>query len=90
MIGPCLCGDPYCPSCGDPSRAAQDDAVDKIAEKLMALDEHEMAMVDRYIDHVKNTADIRNEIIAEQANNFQMEIQQLNDIIDQLKEENGK
>lgn len=34
MTGPCLCGDTYCPSCGNPSAAAYADCVDTFAEKL--------------------------------------------------------
>lgn len=34
-IGPCLCGDPYCPSCGNPEQAAFEDAVEAMFEKIM-------------------------------------------------------
>lgn len=45
-IGPCLCGDPYCPSCGNPSQAAFGDALDQLCEDLeeMGLDEHEFVL----------------------------------------------
>ena len=33
MTGPCLCGDPYCPSCGDPAGQAEIDAVVSVLEK---------------------------------------------------------
>lgn len=32
MTGPCMCGDPYCPSCGDPGAAAWEDAMDAFSE----------------------------------------------------------
>ena len=35
--GPCLCGDPYCGSCGDPSLADMEAAVDKLMEVLHKL-----------------------------------------------------
>lgn len=34
MKGPCLCGDPYCPSCGDPSLAEREAADDALFDKL--------------------------------------------------------
>ena len=34
MIGPCLCGDPYCPSCGNPAQAEMADMVADFIEKL--------------------------------------------------------
>jgi hypothetical protein len=34
MVGPCLCGDPYCPSCGDPAAAAFADAIDLLLEDI--------------------------------------------------------
>lgn len=40
-IGPCLCGDPYCASCGDPSAAAFEDLVERLAEELSQLDDIE-------------------------------------------------
>ena len=30
--GPCLCGDPYCSSCGNPAAAAMADAMDSLHE----------------------------------------------------------
>lgn len=32
--GPCLCGDPYCPSCGDPSLAVHEEAAEQLFEAL--------------------------------------------------------
>ena len=45
-MGPCLCGDPYCPSCGDPSLALWEDAIDKLSERLekAGLDEYEFKL----------------------------------------------
>lgn len=31
--GPCLCGDPYCPSCGDPSLAVIESAIEGMLGK---------------------------------------------------------
>ena len=33
-MGPCLCGDPYCSSCGDPGLEKIEDAADKVASEL--------------------------------------------------------
>jgi len=38
MTGPCLCGDPYCPSCGNPAAAEYADAVDELCERLLEKD----------------------------------------------------
>ena len=34
MTGPCLCGDPYCGSCGNPSAAKFEDWMDRFMEKI--------------------------------------------------------
>ena len=34
IAGPCLCGDPYCPSCGNPSRAEVDKAIETACDIL--------------------------------------------------------
>ena len=36
MSGPCLCGDPYCPSCGDPGAAAWEALVEHVEATLDA------------------------------------------------------
>ena len=36
-MGPCLCGDPYCGSCGNPELALYEDAEIAIGEKLSEL-----------------------------------------------------
>lgn len=53
-IGPCLCGDPYCGSCGDPAAAKYADAVDAFNEKLdnVGLDEFEFSLLDLYLDFI--------------------------------------
>lgn len=33
-MGPCLCGDPYCAFCGDPSLAAYENAEEELLQKL--------------------------------------------------------
>lgn len=38
MTGPCLCGDPYCPSCGDPGLAEKEAAHEAFAERLWNTD----------------------------------------------------
>jgi len=35
MVGPCLCGDPYCPSCGDPSAAEFEEWIERFTDKLI-------------------------------------------------------
>ena len=47
--GPCLCGDPYCPRCGDPAAARYADAVDRLIDKLGDLDcdANELAIFER-------------------------------------------
>lgn len=46
MVGPCLCGDPYCPSCGNPAQAAYEEALEAFFDELrdMGLDEFEFAI----------------------------------------------
>ena len=34
MVGPCLCGDPYCGSCGDPSAAILEEAENELCDLL--------------------------------------------------------
>lgn len=34
MSGPCLCGDVYCPSCGNPGAAAYDDFMTEAHERF--------------------------------------------------------
>ena len=36
MSGPCLCGDPYCPSCGDPGAAKWEDFTIEAQERFIA------------------------------------------------------
>ena len=36
--GPCLCGDPYCPRCGNPGAAAYEEAMDVFDEGISELD----------------------------------------------------
>ena len=33
--GPCLCGDPYCPQCGNPHLAALEDMAEQILEAVV-------------------------------------------------------
>jgi len=37
MKGPCLCGDPYCPSCGNPAAAAYADAVGEAMDEMQRV-----------------------------------------------------
>ena len=41
MIGPCLCGDPYCASCGDPGAAAREAWIERLDEITAKFDEVE-------------------------------------------------
>lgn len=34
MKGPCLCGDPYCPSCGNPGLAEKEEMEERFLETL--------------------------------------------------------
>ena len=36
--GPCLCGDPYCPYCGNPAEAKYNEIFDSMIEKINDLD----------------------------------------------------
>lgn len=38
MSGPCLCGDSYCPHCGNPAEAARCDALEELCDKVIGLD----------------------------------------------------
>jgi hypothetical protein len=44
MVGPCLCGDPYCGSCGDPSLVILEEAEIKLAD---TMNEHK-ATIEHY------------------------------------------
>ena len=33
-MGPCLCGDPYCSSCGDPSQAYLEECIEGLMDKV--------------------------------------------------------
>lgn len=47
--GPCLCGDPYCPQCGDPAAARYADAWDEFIDVINDLDcdANELAIFER-------------------------------------------
>ena len=36
MKGPCLCGDPYCPSCGNPEQQKFYDYLDEFVEEVLS------------------------------------------------------
>lgn len=48
MIGPCMCGDPYCAKCGDPIRAkyeaAEEAAMEAFQKAKLTPDEYEMVV----------------------------------------------
>jgi hypothetical protein len=47
-MGPCLCGDPYCPHCGDPAAAAIEEAevwaMERLAKARLAADEYQIVV----------------------------------------------
>lgn len=45
--GPCMCGDPYCPHCGDPSLAQLEDLCDEFLELIrnISVDEAKAVMI---------------------------------------------
>lgn len=47
-MGPCLCGDPYCPRCGNPEaaklEAAQDDLLTRLAAFGITADEYAIVL----------------------------------------------
>lgn len=46
-MGPCMCGDPYCPFCGNPAAAAYADFVEDLLEKFqVCLDEADQSIPD--------------------------------------------
>lgn len=53
--GPCLCGDPYCGSCGNPEAMAFADAVDFALETLSELIEtdNDLELLNIFISMVK-------------------------------------
>lgn len=57
-MGPCLCGDPYCHSCGNPSaaklEAAYDNLIEKINEFGLNSDEEFQLFLDVGIQAVKS------------------------------------
>lgn len=46
-MGPCLCGDPYCPSCGDPElgriEAAEEAMMKALSDQKFTVEEYEFA-----------------------------------------------
>jgi hypothetical protein len=46
-IGPCLCGDPYCPSCGDPGAVAREDWIDHLDTITADFDDLEAGIFER-------------------------------------------
>lgn len=47
--GPCLCGDPYCPSCGNPAAARYADAWEEFIDAINDInpDETELEIFER-------------------------------------------
>lgn len=47
--GPCLCGDPYCGSCGNPEQAAYEDACTELGDRLieMKLSKEELELFEK-------------------------------------------
>lgn len=37
MTGPCLCGDPYCPRCGDPAAAILEELANNAADDMLSF-----------------------------------------------------
>lgn len=58
MVGPCLCGDPYCASCGDPHAAAYEEAQIALCEEM---DERGMTLGEIDIFKTAGFAAIENE-----------------------------
>jgi hypothetical protein len=60
MVGPCLCGDPYCGSCGDPSLAVLEEAEEKLMDVLhvnQATIEHYEILIEvipKFVEAVNN------------------------------------
>jgi len=54
MSGPCLCGDPYCGSCGNPEMAKYEDWCDSFMEMIdnEQLDEHECLFLQELIPEI--------------------------------------
>jgi hypothetical protein len=48
-MGPCMCGDPYCSSCGDPGRAEAEEAetavIELFAKEKFTPEEYRLASV---------------------------------------------
>jgi hypothetical protein len=48
MKGPCLCGDPYCPSCGSPElvkiEAAEEAAIEELSRHNLTADEYALCV----------------------------------------------
>jgi len=92
MTGPCLCGDPYCPSCGDPAAAALEEKIEQIMEQASELIQHPgeadvfFAAGKAAVEAARQYAD---EAVREQAHNDSLYIGYLREKLDQAKPANN-
>jgi hypothetical protein len=93
MTGPCLCGDPYCPRCGNPERAAAEEAEERLLDELgeldMAVDEYELLrkiapnIIEAFREYCNNR-------VVNAIQNEKMEIQALKQEIVNLRQRLGE
>lgn len=87
MSGPCLCGDPYCPSCGDPSLAKLEGAIEKLCDKLyeMQIDEYELQIFqDVGFKAIESFREVVKDAISERTGNDDQYIAQLEEQVREL------
>jgi hypothetical protein len=90
MRGPCLCGDPYCPSCGDPEAAR----VEEECEKLWTeMDEKRMSLIELKLFKdvgfaaVEGHREACKDVVAEVRQDNAIHVSMLEDHIERLKED---
>jgi len=86
--GPCMCGDPYCWSCGDPAQARLADCIDSLAEQIGDFIESPIEadlIWDAGKAAVLKAREMATEVMRDQAQGYEMEIERLQDRIDELE-----
>ena len=87
---PCMCGDPYCPRCGNPYlakiEAAEDGLLDALSEVCQTVEDYEIVK-QVGTAAVKAAREYAEKAIKENMSDDQMGISQMQDRIEQLEEE---
>jgi len=76
-VGPCLCGDPYCPYCGDPGAAAVEEAgiwaMERLAKARLTADEYRI-VVRAGLAAVKASRTVTAAVVADRLAGFHLDV----------------